>query len=293
MQTYQLKGVAGAVSVEGHVFWPYRLLTSVFKVLRETYQSRLSIETRTPVTSVIHSPETETEYPYIISTARGIIRAKHVFHCTNAFASHLVPQVRGKIYPHRLVMSTMRPGPKVPNEGDKLCWIFYRNRSLNASTGSYDIGMSWMQQNAATGKLYFGGGSQNVNHMITSDDTKVPTEPENNLGASLPPHFRDRWDGVNVAETEHAWSGIIGRTPDAMPLVGAIRCSAEAGSGEWIAAGFNGYGMSLCLSSGEAIARMALQEGVPDWLPKPFLITPARMDDMARMGPEAAVRALL
>lgn len=190
-------------------------------------------------------------------------------------------------------MSTLRRGPQVPNEGNKLCWIFYRPRSHEVSNGSYDMGMSWMQQNAATGTLYYGGGSQKMDDMITSDDSKVATEPENNLAAALPSHFQKRWDGVKAAEKEHTWSGIIGRTPDGMPLVGAVGSPSDGQSGEWIAAGFNGYGMSLSLLSGEAIARMALGEGVPEWLPKTFLSSSERMSNVARMGPDAAVRALL
>ena len=282
--------MAGAVAVEGHVCWPYRLLTGVFKVMLEKYQRRLHVETRTPVSTVIYSAEGQSEYPYMVSTGRGIVRAKHVFHCTNAFASHLLPQVRGKVYPHRLVMSTMQRGPRFPNEGDKLSWLFYRNRALDSRTDSYDMGMSWMQQNAVTGKLYFGGGSQKLDEVVSSDDSKVPEEPENDLAAAVTDHFLDRWT-TKVAEKDVSWSGIIGRTPDAMPLVGKIRSSGD--SGEWIAAGFNGYGMSLSLSSGEAIARMALEEGIPDWLPRSFLVSDARMNNMARMGPEAAARALL
>ena len=184
----------------------------------------------------------------------------------------------------------MQRGPKFPNEGDKVSWLFYRNRALDTRTGTYDMGMSWMQQNAVTGKLYFGGGSQKLEDVVSSDDSKVPEEPENDLAVALPDHFRDRWT-TKAAEVDVSWSGIIGKTPDAMPLVGEIRSSGDCG--EWIAAGFNGYGMSLSLSSGEAIARMALQEGVPEWLPRSFLVSDARMNSMVRMGPEAAVRALL
>jgi hypothetical protein len=70
---------------------------------------------------------------------------------------------------------------------------------------------------------------------------------------------------------DKVWSGIIGNTPDYLPLVCKLPASitgrGNVDGGEWIAAGYNGYGMVQCWSCCEAIARMALGEATPDWLP--------------------------
>lgn len=60
-------------------------------------------------------------------------------------------------------------------------------------------------------------------------------------------------------------------------------------SGEWVAAGFNGYSMSQCWSCGEAIALMALGQSKPHWLPDPYLSSEWRLGNGAVMDPEAAL----
>jgi hypothetical protein len=63
--------------------------------------------------------------------------------------------------------------------------------------------------------------------------------------------------------------------------------------GEWIAAGYNGYGMVQCFSSGEAIALMALGQPQPEWLPKALWITEERFSDEKRMGTKTALHSLV
>ena len=103
-QTHGLKNIAGAFITKSRVFWPYRLVTDLFQRLLKQYPQRFSIETNTPVTSVKVSPE-DSAYPYLLTTPRGVIRAAKVFHCTNGFTGHLLPKLRGPIYPCRLTMS--------------------------------------------------------------------------------------------------------------------------------------------------------------------------------------------
>lgn len=109
------------------------------------------------------------------------------------------------------------------------------------------------------------------------------------------------------------WSGIMGFTPDHVPWVGKLPESVAShrgnylsaaptshttittnGSangtngahgapsekgGEYIAAGFNGYGMPLCWGCGEAVAKMLLgqQDEISEWFPDSFRITEQRL----------------
>lgn len=112
------------------------------------------------------------------------------------------------------------------------------------------------------------------------------------------------------------WSGIMGFTPDHVPWVGRLPGSVAShrgnylsaapttpttittnGSangangangapgapggkgGEYIAAGFNGYGMPLCWGCGEAVAKMLLgqQDEISEWFPESLRITERRL----------------
>lgn len=111
------------------------------------------------------------------------------------------------------------------------------------------------------------------------------------------------------------WSGIMGFTPDHVPWVGKLPASVashhghylsaapttptttittngsahgtngapgsapDEARGEYIAAGFNGYGMPLCWGCGEAVAKMLLgqQDEISDWFPESFRITERRL----------------
>lgn len=55
--------------------------------------------------------------------------------------------------------------------------------------------------------------------------------------------------------------------------------SERDGNGEYIAAGFNGYGMPLCWGCGEAVAKTLLGKGdeVAEWLPESFLMSAKRL----------------
>lgn len=112
-----------------------------------------------------------------------------------------------------------------------------------------------------------------------------------NLSSFIAKWFEPPWGGPDAEDAEifERWSGIIGATPDGFPFVGNVplSISERAGDGEWIAAGFNGYGMSQCWSCGEANARMALGEPLPEWFPTVCLMSEERLGDERRMSTEA------
>ncbi|KAE8336602.1 hypothetical protein BDV24DRAFT_110100 [Aspergillus arachidicola] len=293
-ETYNLRDTAGALTTSAYVFWPYRFIPHLFEFLLRRYSARFHVETRTPVTSVVYSPDTNEQYPYVLATSRGILRARQVFHCTNAFTGHLLPHLRGKIYPVRLTMSSQKRGSQFPNHGAQFCWMYYGSRSYEAESGVYESGMHFMQQNARTGDLFFGGGTQQIDQVVTSDDSEVSATAKRSVSTLLPEIYSKGWDGA--PQVDKLWTGIIGCTADQVPLVGRVPATLSRGrsrGGEWVAAGFNGYGMAMCWSSGEAIAKMALGEAVPEWLPRSLLVDEKRLRDEVRMGPGAAIKSLL
>lgn len=249
------------------------------------------------MTSVKVSPE-DSAYPYLLTTPRGVIRAAKVFHCTNGFTGHLLPKLRGPIFPCRLTMSCSEPGPQFGNR--PVAWLWHVPQAFDPETGLVEQGLYWMQQNAESGDLFYGGDKQKLDEMITSDDTSVSIDAARNLKTLLPQRiFAKGWSdpatdaALSSMDPHHTWCGILGMTADQVPVVGSVPVSLsgrDIEGGEWIAAGFNGYGMGQCWSAGEAIARMALGEPKPEWLPDIYLSTEQRLTGPP-MTAEAALKS--
>ncbi|KAL0941290.1 FAD dependent oxidoreductase superfamily protein [Colletotrichum truncatum] len=279
-ERWNIKNASGAVEHEAGAIWPYRLLTGIYERLLKKHPQRLAIEANTPVLHVEFCPESDPQHPYKITTARGTMRAKKVIHCTNAYASHLLPRLAGRIYPFRGTMSVQKPGPSLQNLGGSRSWSLSHKSSLDAKTGFYDTGLYYLQQNALTGRIWIGNETAYMKDILTSDDTYVPDEARFALSTVLPKLFLEGWGSKTTSEVEAIWSGIQGHTADGLPIVGQVPDSILGNAndnGQWIAAGFNGYGMDKCWLTGEALVRMIFGEDVSDWFPQAFLVTDERL----------------
>lgn len=281
----------------GHALWPYRLVTNLFQQLVDRYSHRFSIETRTPVTAIEYDFSADNAHPYVVITPRGNVRCAQIFHCANAFTGHLLPNLRGKVFPYRGTMSCQSPGSGFPNLGSKYLWLFYKTPIYDADCGTFDGKLFYMHQNAETGNVFCGGDKRQLDEIFTSDDGVMSSTAKDNLSLFVSKRFESPWSqpGTEGTEIHEQWSGIIGLTPDGFPLVGKVPQSISgraAGDGEWIAAGFNGYGMSQCWSCGEAIGRTALGEPMPEWLPEICVMSESRLADERRMSSEAFLDAM-
>ncbi|KAF4822791.1 Gamma-glutamylputrescine oxidoreductase [Colletotrichum tropicale] len=279
-ERWNIKNASGAVEHDAGAIWPYRLLTGIYDRLLKKYSERLAIEANTPVLSVEFSPANDREHPYSITTSRGTIRARKVIHCTNAYASHLLPKLAGRIYPFRGTMSVQKPGLALKNLGGSRSWSLSHKSSLDAETGFYDTGLYYLQQNALTGRIWIGNETAYMKDILTSDDTYVPAEAKKALSTVLPKFFLNGWGSETISEIEAIWSGIQGHTADGLPIVGQIPGSlleTPSDDGQWMACGFNGYGMDKCWLTGEALVKMMLGEDVSDWFPQAYMVTEERL----------------
>ncbi|EXF84058.1 hypothetical protein CFIO01_04918 [Colletotrichum fioriniae PJ7] len=279
-ERWNIKDASGAVEHNAGAIWPYRLLMGIYEGLLSQYHARLAIEANTPVLQVQFSPSGNPEYPYLITTPRGIIRAKKVIHCTNGHASHLLPQLAGRIYPFRGTMSVQKPGPALKNMGASRSWSLSHKPTLDVRSGLYVTGLYYLQQNPLTGGIWIGNETAYMKDILTSDDTYVPKEAREALSTVLPKFFLEGWASeAKTSEVDAIWSGIQGHTADGLPVVGRIPDSiaGDAGGGQWIAAGFNGYGMDKCWLTGEALVRMMFGEDVSDWFPQAYVVTEERL----------------
>ncbi|KFA71633.1 hypothetical protein S40288_03674 [Stachybotrys chartarum IBT 40288] len=290
-EKWNIKNSCGAVEHEAGAIWPYRLITRIYEKLLRDYPQRFSIETNTPVTQVKFLPEAADEqYRYSVVTPRGTILAKRVVHCTNAYASHLLPALTGGLYPFRGTMSVQKPGPLLKDLKGSRSWSLAHKEQLDAEAGFYETGLYYMQQNPLTARIWIGNESAYLKDILTSDDTFVPPEARQALSTVLPKFFLEGWGAETVSEIESIWSGIQGHTADGLPVVGQVPASVTGNpddKGQWMAAGFNGYGMDKCWLTGQALVNMMFGEDVSGWFPRCYLITETRLRE--ELNPERTV----
>jgi len=329
-QTFQMSGVAGIAVEPSGAIWPYRMVTSIFADLLSTYGDRFRIETETAALSITHrDEESSQEYPYAVHTPRGVIRAKHIVHCTNGYAGHLLPGLRGKIYPCKGHMSVQVPGKAFPRlggssrtttgtESQSQSQNQKQNQSRSWSIVYPSGGLDYVTQNINTGELWYGGGlirgeAGGRAAFGDADDTTMDAMTRCHLHGAPPVFYGlENWGdddeeeggggtGTSTSNTsprvKAEWSGIMGFTADALPLVGQLPLSAtgRAGRGEWIAAGFNGYGMPNCWGSGRALAQQMMmmmmmmsasgkgeagKEPLDESFPTSYLVTEERLRGM-------------
>ena len=272
-EKFNVRAPSGAIVYPNGAFWPYRLVTAVWATLLQS--KRLSVETNTPVTAVAYDPS-DAQRPYVLTTARGSVRAAKVIHATNGYTGHLLPALRGKIYPLRGTMSTQKGTPEFGQHGSELAWSVVGGANFDKDMQALEVGLYYANQNPRSGDLFIGGEKAKLDEVLISDDTTVGAPCAANLETILPKVFVKGWTAK--PEVRRIWSGIMGFTADRMPLVGALPKSITSrGEGEYVAAGFNGYGMPLCWSCGEAVAKMAMGIEV-DFLPEVLLATEKRLE---------------
>lgn len=252
--------------------WPYRVVAKVFEALLAKYPDRLSIETNTPVTGVEQANDS-----YTVSTPRGKMRARKIIYATNGYTGHLLPNLRGFLFPVRGTMTVQDLGPSVPNLGAEKSFGFHYVPTYDEQTQTLADGLWYLTQSAETGYFFFGGEKGTIDDTLTADDTTISRVSLDHLQNILPRFFN--YTGVKEDPLVAAWSGIMGFTADGAPYVGQLpeSVTGRSGEGEWIVGGFSGYGMPYCWLAGEALASLVVGEGVVDYLPEVYLIDEERL----------------
>lgn len=286
-----MHGVVGALTMPAGAMWPYRLVTKVWEALLAKYPTRLSIETLTPVEHI--SCRQEPTKSFVLSTPRGEVHAGRVIHCTNGHAGHLIPSLNGKLFPLRGTMTVQEKGERLPHLGATRSWSFKSKPTYDPARGLLKFGLTYLTQNPFTGYLFFGGEQAAIRDLLTHDDTKLSGSSKTYLEDQLPAGLglENGWKQPRSTGIISAWSGIMGFTGDGVPMVGEIPCSQTPRGmpGEYLAAGFNGYGMATCWMAGEIIAQIALGRGFPECLPESYKLTEERLQ---RLTVELAVASL-
>jgi len=169
----------------------------------------------------------EHDGSFLIVSPRGRVRAAAVVLALNAYLGSLVPSARAFVQPVRGQVLATQPLPEVLRAPVYAEWGYRYNRQLPDGTlvvGGY--------RNAAIDEEV--GTELVLNERIQAllDEEARRIHPE--------------------ARPRHRWCGIMGMTPDALPVVGPM------GDGLFLVGGFSGHGVALAPILGEYVAQMVL-----------------------------------
>jgi glycine/D-amino acid oxidase-like deaminating enzyme len=178
-----------------------------------------------------------------IHTPRGTVTASTVIHCTNAYASLLLPQLASHLVPNRAQAHSLIAPPAFSGE-DTLDSTFSLRYGLHhfysliqrRGDGMMVLGVSRTNPNLST---------ETLRSCVTFEDRDYNQETLDDAVKQwkiLFPGKDEDISGRNIhgEGLDHAWTGIIGMTADFVPFVGPV----EGMEGQWVCAGFGGHGKS-------------------------------------------------
>jgi gamma-glutamylputrescine oxidase len=217
--------------------WPARLVLGIAQV---AVQQGAMVCANTTVQSVQRGAK-----GLVVRTDRGDLHTGAVVYATNAFAHHLLPELKDVIIPVRGQVLATAPLPRL--------WEF----DWLANDG-YEYAIQRQD-----GRLVLGGmRRQAPGHEIGIEDE---TTIEPNVSQGLRQFLKDAFGSLIDVPIDYEWTGIMAYTPDENPLIGRL----SHRPGEYIAAGYTGHGMSVGFLAGKALAE-AIYNGGTNLIPQAF-----------------------
>lgn len=168
----------------------------------------------------------------VVHTRKITFHAQKVLLCTNAYSPYVHPYFVGKVIPNRAQVLATAP----------------LDKPVINTCGYSDYGFMYYRMDF-DGRLIIGGGrKQNKSAERDTTDDRITTPVQ----AILDTYLRDKFPDV-TATVERRWSGIMGFTPDGLPLVGTLPDMPDVG----FAVGFNGHGLAMGAGTAElAVAHL-------------------------------------
>jgi len=150
--------------------------------------------------------------------------ASRVMICTNAYASGLIESLDGIVTPNRGQMLAIKPHDRADS---KLEFAYYLNH------GSEYV------RSAPGDQIIFGGArTYHADHEATAAD-EVSDEVQARLESFVKELITTDYD---IAAR---WSGIMGFSPDGMPIIGQVPIHTLENKNVWFCGGLTGHGMSM------------------------------------------------
>jgi glycine/D-amino acid oxidase-like deaminating enzyme len=184
---------------------------------------------------------------------KGIVRAKKVIYCTNAYTPRLLPEFAP-------FMSSFRgqiiASDKLPEQIQKI---------MPQMSMSCNYGREYFRVHRE--RMLMGG----MRHKVRGSQRGIMFDGE--ASRAVGQHLRDfmsqAFPYITNAPT-HIWTGVMSATADGFPMVGPVPGKPN----QYVCAGFNGYGFSHTLLSAYAIKDFVLQNKTA--VPAVSLFDPAR-----------------
>lgn len=161
-------------------------------------------------------------------------RAKHVLLCTNAYSPLISDYFVGKVIPTRAQCLITE---KLP-QGAILNTLGYSDYSYMYYRDTFD------------GRLLL-GGARNRHKSSENDTTEDRLNPI--IQSALEDYLVEKFKDIDVPVARR-WSGIMGFTPDGLPIVGRLPDCPRVG----FAVGFNGHGLAMSAAIVERAIDMLL-----------------------------------
>ncbi|KKA28603.1 hypothetical protein TD95_003944 [Thielaviopsis punctulata] len=238
--------------------WPYKLVCWVLEDLLERFGPSFNLQTTTPVEHL-----QRFENVWVVHTSRGQIVAKQVLMATNAYTSHLLPEMTGIITPVQGQVAAL-----VPQAGHAVTPLTNSYVFLSEpADGTPSMDDYLVQVNAGRREFILGGArvlGAGKGLGQSADDT-VDAAISKHLVGILPQLLALQGAPGTAAETRetalvatHEWSGIMGFSADGLPWVGCVPACAGGGSGTglWMCAGYTGHGMAAAALAAKAVVEM-------------------------------------
>lgn len=207
--------------------------------------------TRTKVTGVDDAGD-----HYVVQTARGAVRARHVVYATESYTPTLDPAFHDAILPMQEQGASGEGGPVSmrPHVGISGAWFF---------AGRYGS------------RVLFGSGGSRVR-----DHEAGRNRPSRFLTKFVATELRRTFEPYALHMT-HEWSGTVGYTPDEYPVVGCID-----GRGRWVIGGMCGSGSGVAFNAGRCIVNRILGHGgEEDDYPEAYFAPGRLLDPAAHAWP--------
>ncbi|KAI9046064.1 NAD(P)/FAD-dependent oxidoreductase [Aspergillus affinis] len=244
-------------------------------ILSDVVSKGVKLWTHCPAIQVDKSPNS-TEGRWNVYTSRGTINAETVIHCTNAYAAYLVPELSQFIRPRRIQGHAFIPRLSLSGSDSLQHTMALRYGSEHFFSVNSLLNGTILLGGSGTRTSSPDKGDLSIN-AATFDDTGYSKHIAENstrefCELSQDPGTEPLRHGEGL---DHVWTGIIGVTPDKIPLVGSI----EGLEGQWICAGFNGHGMAGIFTCAPGLVKLINGQSWDETgLPECFQYSKERID---------------
>lgn len=230
--------------------------------------------------------EDPSSHHFQVKTPRGNIRTRAVVHCSNSHVAHLIPGLRGKVFPVREQMQEQHFAMPPADMSRSTAFLWRKG---------FDYFIHRPDTPKRQGAILLGGAlSQSGDDGF--DEFGIPSDADTGLfiTAYLRGLLPTVYDPSREIRFISSWTGIMGWSADLMPWVGRLPSSVTGRplrsdlvenrspivGGEWVSAGYSGEGMTHALGCGKALAMMILGKDreLEDWFPREYHITEKRVE---------------